>query len=91
MTQMGRLRAREFKRDLTVFFDMASPDDILILKVFVIDGRGFSFSETQALNLSCTFGSVTLETPYSINRENHLWNSELKWKVTRQQLRKLSS
>ncbi len=71
---------------------MASADDAFLLRVEVFEGRGFPYGEVQAVNVHASFGGVARETPYSIAKEAHLWGgAEMKWRVTRKQLRELSA
>lgn len=71
---------------------MASADDAFLLRIEVQEGKGFAHGEVQAVNVHATFGGVARETPYSIAREAHIWGgAEMRWRVTRQQLRELSA
>ena len=76
--------------DLSNQSPMSSPDDAFLFSVDLIEGRGFGF-ELQALSLVATFGGESKETPYSVAKDAHVWRSTLQWRVTRQQLRKLSA
>ncbi len=69
---------------------MATPDDAFLLGVDVLEGKGFG-PEVQALKCVATFGGEAKETPYSVSKDAHVWSCSLQWRVTRQQLRKLSS
>ena len=69
---------------------MSSPDDAFIFSVDLLEGRGFGF-DLQAVSLQANFGGEAKETPFSVAKDAHVWRCTLQWKVTRQQLRKLSA
>ncbi len=68
----------------------ASPNDEFIFRIDVFEGRGFGM-EPQALNCVATFGGESKPTPFSVGRDSHVWDCALQWRVTRKQLRDLSS
>jgi hypothetical protein len=62
----------------------------MILRVQVLDGRGFG-AEPQALLCCASFAGAAKTTPFSVAGDAHLWNSTLSWSVSRQDLRSATS
>lgn len=62
----------------------------LIFRVVVQEGKGFG-NELQALFCSATFGDITRNTPFSVGKDKHTWNTLLQWSTSKQQVRRLSS
>lgn len=62
----------------------------MILKVQVLDGKGFG-QETQALVCCASFAGAAKTTQYSVAAEEHIWNSTLNWSISKEELRSATS
>jgi centrosomal protein CEP120 len=69
---------------------MASPDDVFIFRLDIIEGKDFGF-DVQALRCSIVFGGERKDTPFSVAKDKHIWNFTLEWRATRQQIRALQA
>lgn len=61
-----------------------------VLKVKIIDGRGFG-PDIQALCCTAVFANDSRPSTYSVGRDLHVWNADLSWSITKQQLSRLTS
>ena len=62
----------------------------MILKVQVLDGRGFG-QDSQALVCCAAFAGQAKTTQYSKAADEHVWNSTLTWSVSKEELRSATS
>ncbi|PNH10303.1 Centrosomal protein [Tetrabaena socialis] len=67
-----------------------TPDRTYILSITILDGRAFG-PDVHAVLCAATFAGETKLTPYSVGRDAHVWNTELQWRVTLDQFRRLTS
>ncbi|GIL95926.1 hypothetical protein Vretimale_1840, partial [Volvox reticuliferus] len=67
-----------------------SEDRTYILSITIEDGKAFG-PDLQAVACAATFAGETKLTPYSVGRDTHVWNTTLKWRVTMDQFRRLTS
>ncbi|GIL42344.1 hypothetical protein Vafri_350 [Volvox africanus] len=67
-----------------------SEDRTYILSITIQDGKAFG-PDLQAVACAATFAGETKLTSYSVGRDTHVWNTTLKWRVTMDQFRRLTS
>ncbi|GLI70596.1 hypothetical protein VaNZ11_015526 [Volvox africanus] len=67
-----------------------SEDRTYILSITIQDGKAFG-PDLQAVACAATFAGETKLTPYSVGRDTHVWNTTLKWRITMDQFRRLTS